>query len=130
MKKLILFSAFVMAGSFAHADIGSDMKQIGALFGQIGRNINDASQNQASAAAAGQMVTLFQDCANQVPDSISQMAPADQPAALADYQNMINQEIQDSAALQNAFLSNDNATAASLLQKMNAEKQDGHGKYK
>jgi len=127
----VLSLSLFVGNTFAQAaTIQDDMKQIGALFGQISKAVNDPSQNQASAVAAGQLVALFQDTLAQVPDAIAQMQPADQTAAVTDYQSLINQEVQEAAALQSAFLNNDNATAASVLQQMNAAKQDGHGKYK
>ena len=132
---LALSSAIVFADDPAPpTPLQADMKQIGAIFKDMSTNVADTSRNQAFAASAEQLVTLFTDVQNMVPskiipDDIAKLPADQQPAALADFKRLIQLEIDNAKALQNAFQSNDNAAATGILQKMGATKKEGHGKY-
>ena len=69
------------------------------------------------------MVGYFQTAKTQTPDSVTN-------GSLADYQALIEQEIQNLKDLQAAFLKNDNVSALSIVQKLNNIKKEGHDKYK
>ena len=125
---LLTLSSFAVTQANA-ASIKDDMHAIGNLFKQIGSTMSDATKNQSNAAAAAQMADLFKDVVSQVPQEIQDMPASAQSAAIADYENMINQEINLATELQSAFNSNNNAGAAAIVTQMSDLKKDGHDKY-
>lgn len=138
MKKLIvtasLISMCLSLASFAEetaSTIKENMHKIGVLSKAIGRDLSDADKNSESADEAGQMAVLFRAVYALAPEAEAIVAlPADQrAAAIADFQKLIQNEIDDSIALQKALLTNDNATATTIYSDMIDTKQDGHGKY-
>lgn len=101
----------------------ANMKQCGVILKQISVSINDAAKNQENAAATVKLIDLFQAGRSQSPDSVTN-------GSFADYQVLMDQEIQILKDLQAAFLKNDNVAALSLVQKLNTVKKEGHDKYK
>lgn len=119
----LVFTAQVFAQDIAPLDLQNNMKQAGILFKQISTTINDVSKNKDNAAATAKMIGYFETAKTQSPDSTT-------AGSLADYQNLMGQEITNLKDLQIAFLANDNAAALSVLQKINNVKKEGHDKYK
>jgi ribosomal protein S8 len=119
----LVFTAQVFAQDIAPLDLKNNMKQAGILFKQISTTINDASKNKDNVAAVAKMIGYFETAKIQSPDSTT-------AGSLADYQNLIDQEITNLKDLQVALLANDNAAALSVLQKINNVKKEGHDKYK
>jgi hypothetical protein len=111
------------------ASLKNNMKQIGTIYKALAVSVKDLSQNAQSAAKAGNLVQLFGLVMQQVPDTISSLAPDQQAAALADFKRMIQIEIDHAMALEKAFESNDNAAALSIITEMGATKKEGHSKY-
>ena len=123
---LTLSLAFISAASAQDAaalSLKNNMKQSGNILKQISVSINDASKNQENADLVAKMVGYFQTAKTQTPDSVTN-------GSLADYQALIEQEIQNLKDLQAAFLKNDNVSALSIVQKLNNIKKEGHDKYK
>jgi hypothetical protein len=116
--------------AFADApSLKDNMKAIGAAYKAIQATVGDRGQNAANAANADKIATLMQAAAKQVPDAISQLPQNQQPAALADFQRLINAEAAFAAQLKAAFLAGDNTTAANIVNKMQLDKKEGHDKY-
>jgi soluble cytochrome b562 len=101
----------------------NNKKQSGIILKQISATINDASKNQENAASITKMIGFFQAARSQSPDSVTN-------GSFADYQALIDQEIQNFKDLQDAFQKNDNVAALSIVQKLNNVKKEGHDKYK
>lgn len=116
-------STMVAAQDAAALSLKNNMKQSGILLKQISATINDASKNQDNADLVIKMIGFFQTAKTQSPDSVTN-------GSLADYQALIEQEIQNLKDLQAAFLKNDNVAALSIVQKLNTVKKEGHDKYK
>ena len=117
---------------FAQEVAGSlknNMKQLGALSKQITASLNDSTKNQDNANRAGQMVELFKLVYNQAADGVADLPADQQQAAIADFQGLIQQEIDLTTQVEQAFANNDNASAATLWQKINDIKHEGHDKY-
>lgn len=130
MKKLSIALGIALSlslASFAQdataLSLKGNMKQAGTYLKQISASVNDASQNATNADLAAKMITLFEAAKNQKPDTIT-------AGSLADYQSLIEQEIQNFKDLQAAFQKNDNAGALAIIQKINTTKKEGHDKYK
>lgn len=136
LKKLSLsiLTLFLPLSLFADdtmaASLKQNMKQLGTLAKQIGTTISDTSKNQANAAGAAQMTELFKTVYAQAAEGVKDIPADQQEQAIVEFQDLITQEISLSTQLQQAFLDNDNALAAQILQKMTDIKKDGHGKFK
>jgi hypothetical protein len=133
MKNTLLVTLLLLVSttSFAGAPTLSDnMKALGKLFKAIALSVNDRGQNTANATNAGQMVTLFTAARAQVPDTITALPAPQQPAAIADYQRILDGEISFATQLKAAFAAGNNSAAAGLISQMDSSKRDGHTKYK
>jgi hypothetical protein len=130
-KKALLVLSLAAFSSLAHADasLKDNMKQIGTLFKQIGATLRDVSQDPQNAQNAQQMNQLFQVVYGQAEDGVKDVPASQKEAALADFQNLIQQEIDLSAQLQSAFEASNNQQASAIYQQMNKIKSDGHDKY-
>lgn len=126
---LSALTAFAQTSESSGADLKQNMKQAGDLFKPLGTSLSDPSKNTENAKAAGQLAEIFQLNLHQIPDHIKEIPPARQAEALKGYQEMIQQCIDLSLALQQAFLNNDNAVAAKIYREMKDLKQDGHDQY-
>ncbi|MDD4976044.1 MAG: cytochrome b562 [Bacteriovorax sp.] len=104
-------------------NLQNNMRQTGIILKQVSASINDASKNQENAASVAKMIAYFQTARTQSPDSVTN-------GSFADYQALIDQEIQNFKDLQDAFLKNDNVAALSIVHKLNTVKKEGHDKYK
>jgi hypothetical protein len=140
MKRAFLMFIPILALtlSAAHADSTSpasptslkdNMKHIKQLFKGISATVSNPSKNAQNAADAASIANLFAAVEDQVPDSISSLPADEQTAALADYKSMIHHEVDLATSLEKALETNDNATAASILQQMDSLRKDGHQKY-
>lgn len=129
MKPFTLL-ALVLLPALAHAEtLQNDMKAIGKLFKGISQTASDSSKNTANAAAADQLIKLFNDVLNQVPDAISKLPAPSQAAAIADYKRLIGLEIAAATELKADFLAGNNSAAAGVIASMNNDKREGHGKF-
>jgi hypothetical protein len=128
MKKFVLVALFLPLFANA-ASLSDNMKAIGKLYKGISKTASDASQNKANAAAAGQLVTLFNAALAGVPDAVSKLPDPSKAAAIADYQRIIGLEIANATELQADFLANNNAAAVGVITKMDGSKREGHTKY-
>ena len=126
----LCLSAFTFASEGSAATLKQNMKALNGFFKQISADVNDPSKNAKSAEAADQMIKFYSPILDQVPDAVAQMPAPEREAALAEYKRIIQQQSKDATALKEAFLANDNAGAATLIQRMNADKKDGHAKFR
>ena len=134
LKNISIFVLILAGNAFAQSpspspSLADNMDSISTLVKTITKNMNDATQNTASAAQAGQLVALFTKTLSQVPTMVSTLPANQQASAISGYQALIQKEIADAQALQKAFSSNNNAGAASILQDMNTLKSQGHSTY-
>ena len=133
MKRTLAALALLALPTLALADtavgLKDNMKALGKLYKAIQATVGDRGQNTANADSAGKMVVLFQAVGKQMPDSIAQLPPDQQKAALADFQRLINEEQKLSESLKAAFAAGDNTSAANIVNKMNLDKKEGHDKY-
>lgn len=121
--------ALTQATASANTVIADNMKQIAALVKTITGTVSTPADNAQNAADAAQLVTLFQNVLNVVPDAIVALPAAQQAAATADYKSLVQDEINDATKLQNDFQTGNNSDAAAVLQDMNTIKTEGHTKY-
>lgn len=105
------------------------MEQIGKLFKAINLAAKDPAQNPQSTSNAAKLEVLFTACLNLIPDALADLPSAQQAAAKAGYEKLMNEEIRLSQELQKAFLANDNASALKILATMNQLKRDGHSQF-
>lgn len=126
---MVTTAAFAQDAEPAAGSLKHNMKEAGNLFKAIGATIADTAKNADNAQRAGQMADLFKLALNQTPDHLSEIPEAKRAEALKGYQEMIQKVIDHSLALQQAFLNNDNATAATLYKEMKELKSDGHDQY-
>jgi hypothetical protein len=117
------FISQVSAQDKSSLNLKDNMKQSGVIIKQITASINDATKNQDNAALVAKMSEYIGAARLQSPDSVTN-------GSLADYQALMDQEIQNLKDLQAAFLKNDNVVALSILQKITNVKKEGHDKYK
>ena len=110
----------VSAQSANFSSLKGEMKQSGNILKQIGGSINDASKNQENAALTAKIIAYFESSRTQSPGN----------GSFAEYQSLMDQEIQLLKELQSAFQNNDNAAALGLMQKINTTKKEGHDKFK
>ena len=118
---LTLFN-FAAADTTVTPSLKDNMKQTGIALKAIIASVNDASKNKDNAALLDKMILNFQAARLQSPDSTTN-------GSFADYQSLIDLEIQNFKDLQVAFLKNDNTTALSIIQKITTIKKEGHDKY-
>ncbi|MBS1972254.1 MAG: hypothetical protein JSU04_18255 [Bdellovibrionales bacterium] len=126
---MVTTAAFAQDAGPAAGSLKHNMKEAGTLFKAIGATIADTTKNADNAQRAGQMADLFKLALNQTPDHLSEIPEAQRAEALKGYQEMIQKVIDHSLALQQAFLNNDNATAATIYKEMKELKSDGHDQY-
>lgn len=133
MKKLMLvvlvFVSF-QVGSLAQAALKDTMQAIGATFQILGRQFRDPSQNPSSAQLAVQLKDLFTVSLNEVPASLASLPPDQLTVALAQYKTLIQQEVDLSVQLEQAFIANDNARAGEILRQILDIQARGHGAFK
>jgi hypothetical protein len=118
------------AAAFATAPTLKDnMSSIGKLVKAITLAAGDNTKNAVSADQARQLGVLFAAVLAQEPDSIAQMPAGQQASAVAEFKQLIQQELTDSGRLQTAFQTNDNAAASAVLKDMQVDKATGHSKF-
>ena len=110
-------------------DLEHNMKQIGDIFKAVGGSLKDPAKNAENAAAAAKISALFTLTKAQTPSHFSDIPEARRGEAMKAYQDMIQQCIDLSDQLQQAFLANDNALANEIYRKMKDLKQDGHDQF-
>jgi hypothetical protein len=128
----IAASAFVANGTAIATGtptLQDNMKAIGKIVKSITLAAGDKTKNAVSADQAKQLAALFSAVLLQEPDSILQMPANQQAAALAEFKQLIQQELTDSGRLQTAFETNDNSAASATLKDMQADKATGHDKF-
>ena len=134
MKNIVKSLGVVfLIGSIATAApaIKDNMDAINTLVNSITASVTVTSKNSANSASAKQIADQFKIVLTLVPTSISSMPDgASKDAALADFKNLIQTEIDNATALETAFDKNDNTTASGILQQMASIKSVGHSKYK
>lgn len=126
---LFAHTAFAEEAEPAAGTLKYNMKHAGTLFKAIGASVNDASKNTENATKAGEMAEYFKLTYTQVPEHVQGLPASAQQQAIKGYQEMIQKCVDHSLALQQAFLNNDNATAAAIYKEMKDLKQDGHDQY-
>jgi hypothetical protein len=133
MKALLLAALCLSFGANVAAaapSLKENMKALGGLFKQISADVNNPAKNVESAGSAGKMVAIYVPLLEQVPDSVAGLPANEREAAIAEYKRIIQQQTKDATALRDAFLANDNVGASTLLQRMNADRKDGHAKFR
>lgn len=130
-----IFTIFVISClmglmSLAQASTLKDnMKSADKLVKQIKLTAADPAHNSENASVAGSIVPFFEAALNQVPEFVQTLPESQKPAALQEYQGMIQHVIQSLTELQNAFASNDNASAQTILKKLADQKNEGHDRF-
>ncbi|MGZ3806134.1 MAG: cytochrome b562 [Pseudobdellovibrionaceae bacterium] len=122
----VAFSQFTTSESGSHKQ---NMKQAGALFKEIGASINEPGKNPANAQSAANMAEFFKLAFQQTPKSLKEMPEFQRAEALKGFQDLIQQCIEHSLSLEQAFLKDDNEAAAKLYQEMKELKKEGHGQF-
>lgn len=119
-----LTMSFASAGTMKNA-----MRDMGKAFKKINQTIHDSSQNQNNAVLAANIAQLLTNVVNEVPDTIAEMPADQQQDAYNHYQEMIQREITLAQQLEQAFLSEDSATAMAIFQEMSDLMDQGHDKF-
>ncbi len=127
-----MFLGVALLAGAARADgtppsLGDNMKSIAIIFKALQQAT--PAQYAQSVPQAKQMATLFTAVQAQVPAVIASMPAAQQPAALADFKSLIQQEIDLSNQLATALQGGNSADVAKALTDMANIKTEGHGKY-
>lgn len=124
MKKLTkIITAVLLLTSLAFAaelmSLKANMKQTNTLLKSITASVKDTSKNAENAANTQKMIEYFTAARNQTPGV----------GSLAEYQNLMDQNIALFKELQLAFTVNDNVLAEATLQKISVIKKEGHDKF-
>jgi len=106
------------------------MKQVGVDFKAIAQSYKDATQTDANVARANELVDLFTLAAQRTPDTITQKPPAQQPAALQDYQTQMKAMLALCQNLVTALQSKDQNAIGGVLNQMNDGRKKGHDEFK
>ena len=127
---ILLTLSFTTVTAFANQpSLEDNMEAAGDIFKAIGRSLNEASKNAENAQAAAQMSEYFKLSKEQMPPYLQEMPEAKRTEAFKEYQEMIQQVIDLSNQLAQAFADNDNALAATLYRNLKDLKQDGHDQF-
>lgn len=130
LGRALVLTLAVLGAATAQADLKASMKELGTIFKALGPQASDATKNADSALKAGRMNELFQLALKETPDTITSKPASQQSAALNQYQEWIQKEIDFSADLKLAFEANDNAKALKVLNEMNSTRKQGHTEFK
>ena len=106
------------------------MKALSNLFRELRDSVTDQTENAENVANAEKMVQLFQSIRSQAPRSLADLPSDQQATELASYQSLIDENIRAATELKAAFTSGKNDEAAGLLAKIDADRKDGHRKFK
>jgi hypothetical protein len=82
-----------------------------------------------NAKSAESMAEVFAQVIQQVPKSFDGIPEAQRAEALKGYQTLIQQCIDHSLSLQQAFLEGNNAAALNIYQEMKDLKKEGHEQF-
>ena len=130
MFRLLAATLITFTMSFASASLMKDaMKEMGKEFKKINQTIRDASENQNNAARAQHIEKLLTDVLNELPVTVSELPSAQQEAAFARYQEMMQREITLAQQLTQAFLNDDSDTAMNVFQEMSDLMDQGHDEF-
>ena len=129
MGILLTTIVFSSTFTFANDELNDIMKKMGRDFKTLTKQINDPNQNISSTQLAENISTLMKSAVNEVPDSVANLAPADQPAALAEFQNEIKKVMAEIDQMIVALKASDNAMATSILNLVAQQKKDAHNKF-
>jgi|GEM_PF-3869612 len=132
MKSFLLTLTLLASALPAFAatpSLKENMKELGVLFREIGKTVADRTRNEANAKNAARMNEIFLAVKVQVPDSVASLPPSQRESALAEFRAMISEIAADALKLRDAFVANDNRTAADIVNHMNLDKREGHDKF-
>jgi cytochrome c556 len=109
-------------------ELAKDMDKINRALRTLRKQINDASQNDASLALVATIHDAAVAASNETPAWTAEQA--DQAKFTADYQAKMKDFIGDIDKLSAALKAGDNAGAAKLLQGLQQDEKAGHKEFR
>jgi len=108
----------------------SNMKKMGGLYKQLGKQIADARSNPNSIKIIEEMTGLANKLKMMKPDTINDMPAADQAKATEDFQKSFDEVIAGLSRVGDALKANDNTKAADEAKKIVGLRNQAHKKFK
>jgi hypothetical protein len=124
----LLFTSLTLAQALP-STLKDTMKAMNTDLRAIAAQVNNPQANAASADLADQFVQLVLHSKNFTPDTVNALPADQQAAALAQYNQMLDQVAAMGEQLANALRAGDNAQAAALITQLNHAKNDGHDQF-
>ncbi|AZZ35639.1 hypothetical protein CIK05_02095 [Bdellovibrio sp. qaytius] len=133
--KTFICALLISASAFAAVTelpktLSKTMKAMSADLKQVATQVADPKANENSALLSDDFVAMVIHAKDFTPDTVAALPANEQPAALAEYQLMLDQTAEVGVKLAAAFRANDNALATELLNQLSQAKKDGHTKFK
>lgn len=120
---VLIVSSFSFAATEA-VSLKNLMKDMSSKLKTIAAQSTDATKNASSALIALDLVKTVTAAKEVLPSSASDKARQDL------YAKMMDDVLNNSKDLAQAFQSNDNTKAAEILAKLSQDKKDGHGEFR
>lgn len=130
MAALCLFAFAGNAQSALPGNLANTMKAMGNDLKTISAQVADPKANASSLQLTDHFIQMAQHSKDFIPDTISSMPNTQQAAAKADYDSLLDQQIELANRLKSDFASNNNTDAQNILTQMATLKRKGHDAYK
>jgi soluble cytochrome b562 len=131
----VLIAALLGGFLSAHAQdkpkspLAQEMSGISKDFRSLRKVVNDPSQKDAALGLVKDMEARATKAKGFEPEKTADIAPADRPQFLIDYRKQMDGLIADFGKLEQAVSDGKTADASALLDKLQADKREGHKKF-
>jgi hypothetical protein len=112
-----------------HSPLAQSMKTIQMGFRTLKRQISDPTKKDDSVKLVAKMKDAVKKSETYEPPSAADLPAAEKPAFIADYKKQLEGVAATLDKLSAAITAGDTATASKLLDTINQEKREGHGKF-
>lgn len=122
----------VAVPAFAEDDtpLGKEMEKVSKALKVVNRNLADASAKDANLAKIADAKTAVEAAIKMEPAMTKSVPAAEKEKFLADYKAAMEQTVKSLDELKAAVTAGDAAAAGKVMEKLTAEKKDGHKKFK
>jgi soluble cytochrome b562 len=109
--------------------LAQQMSGISKDFRSLRKMVNDPAQKDSAVGLVKDMEARATKAKGFEPEKTADIAPADRPRFLADYRKQMDGLIADFQKLEEAVSDGKTADASALLDKLQADKREGHKKF-
>lgn len=131
--KLFIATLLIASSAFALTlpkSLGLTMKAMSGNLKIIAAHVDDQKANANAAVLSDEFVQLTLHAKTFTADSIKELPVEQQPAAKAEYDRELDMTADLGKQLADAFRTNNNELATTLLDRLSNAKKDGHKKFK